>query len=372
MDNLTRHRIGDRPDTNSRVGRLLDVAWRSGGTDVLLTVGIPPQMRVNGSLVAMPGEPILTPDDTAACLGELLLPIQAESWQPDRELDFSFDWSDVRVRANGFSQQGHIALAMRMLPRRIPTLAELGMPAVLSDMCRMHQGLVLVTGPTGSGKSTTLAAMVNQINQERACHILIIEDPIEYIHQHQRSVVNQRQVGTDTASFAAALRAALRSDPDVLLVGEMRDTESIATALTVAETGHLVLTTLHTNDAAQTVSRIIDAFPAEQQAQIRTQLAAAISGIVYQRLIPRIGGGVTAAFEILVANTAVRNIIKEGKTHMLRNSLVTGQRDGMITFETSLNALIRAGIVTYEDAVVRSLHPADLERPYNNYAGTRP
>jgi twitching motility protein PilT len=232
---------------------------------------------------------------------------------------------------------------------------------VLAELITRHQGLILVTGPTGSGKSTSLAAMVDRINVQRACHILTIEDPIEYVHDHKRSLVSQREVGTDTPSFNDALRAALREDPDVLLVGEMRDLESIRFALTIAETGHLVFATLHTNDTAQSISRMIDVFPAEQQAQVRVQLAAALSAVVYQRLIPKVGGGMVAAYEVLVANSAARNLIKEGKTHQLRNVLVTGQREGMVTLEQSLSALVRDRVVRHEDAVPRSLYPKEIE-----------
>jgi twitching motility protein PilT len=225
---------------------------------------------------------------------------------------------------------------------------------------RKHGGLVQVTGPTGSGQSTTRAAMIDEINRERACHIITIEDPIEYIHEHKLSMVNQREVGSDTESFGAALRAVLRSDPDVLLVGEMRDLESIRSALSIAETGHLVFATLHTNDAAQSLSRIIDVFPAEQQTQVRVQVAAALTGIVYQRLIPAVRGGLVAAHEVLVATPAIRNLILEGKTHQVRNVLMTSAKDGMITLEQSLSALVLRGQVTYADAVARSLHPKDI------------
>jgi twitching motility protein PilT len=305
---------------------------------------------------------VLTGDDTDALLAELLTPEQATVWEANHEYDFSFGWRDnARVRGNAFSQRGTTALALRIVPREIPTIDALGLPPVLRDFARQHQGLVLVTGPTGSGKSTTLAAVINQINMDRACHIITIEDPIEYVHDHKRSAVNQREVGSDTASFPDALRSALREDPDVLLVGEMRDLESIRFALTIAETGHLVFATLHTNDTAQSLARIIDVFPAEQQAQVRVQLAAALTGIVYQRLIPRVGGGLIAAYEVLVANSAIRNLIKEGKTHQLRNSLITGQKEGMVTLEQSLSALVGAGYVRYEDAVARSLYPKDIE-----------
>jgi twitching motility protein PilT len=350
-------------DIGRRVDALLEVLWSTGGTDLLLTVGLPPQLRVHGDLQGIPGHAALTGDDTEGLLAELLNPAQAAAFADQHEYDFSFSWGDrARIRGNAFQQRDFTAVALRMIPRSVPTMHELGLPPVLAGFALQHQGLVLVTGPTGSGKSTTLAAVIDRINTERACHILTIEDPIEYVHDHKRSAVNQREVGTDTASFPDALRAALREDPDVLLVGEMRDLESIRFALTIAETGHLVFATLHTNDTAQSLARIVDVFPAEQQAQIRVQLSAALTGIVYQRLIPRIGGGLVAAYEVLVANSAVRNLIKEGKSNQLRNSLVTGQREGMVTFEQSLSALVQSGQITYEDAIARSLYPKDVER----------
>ncbi|HEY4021012.1 MAG TPA: PilT/PilU family type 4a pilus ATPase [Pseudonocardiaceae bacterium] len=346
----------------SRIDALLDVLWQARGTDLLLTKGIPPQIRVHGELSPVVGHPPLDDADTEALLDELLSDEQTLAQRSIREFDFSLDWRDMaRVRGNAFSQRGSTVVALRMIPRQVPTMAELGLPPALAGFARMHQGLVLVTGPTGSGKSTTLAAVINQINTDRACHILTIEDPIEYVHDHRRSAVNQREVGSDTESFHTALRSALREDPDVLLVGEMRDLESIRFALTIAETGHLVFATLHTNDTAQSLARIIDVFPAEQQAQARVQVAGALTGVVYQRLIPRVGGGLVAAFEVLVANTAVRNLIKEGKPHQLRNALVTGARDGMITFEQSLSALVSSGQATYADAVARSLYPQDVD-----------
>lgn len=350
------------PEAGSTIDQLLDTLWRLGGTDLLLTVGLPPQVRVHGELSAVPGSAVLTATDTDHLLGQLLTDEQSTSWRAAHQYDFAFSWREsARVRGNAFTQRGNTVVALRMIPRRIPTMADLGLPPILGDFTRRHQGLVLVTGPTGSGKSTTLAAIIGQINAERACHILTIEDPIEYVHEHGRSAVNQREVGADTESFASALRSALREDPDVVLVGEMRDLESIRFALTIAETGHLVFATLHTNDSAQALGRMIDVFPAEQQAQVRVQLAAALTGIVYQRLLPRVGGGLVAAYEVLVATAAVRNLIKEGKTHQLRNTLVTGQRDGMITLERSLSALVQAGVATHADAMVRSLYPQDIE-----------
>jgi twitching motility protein PilT len=353
---MNQHVIGERMD------RLLATLWAVKGTDLLLTVGMPPQLRVDGSLGPIVDYPVLSAEDTDALLEELLTDDQSALWKSQWEYDFSFSWHDnARVRGNAFTQRGVTAIALRMIPRDIPTMEMLGLPPIVGALGRQHQGLILMTGPTGSGKSTSLASVVDMINTERACHIITVEDPIEYVHAHKRSAVNQREVGTDTASFPDALRSVLREDPDVLLVGEMRDLDSIRFALTVAETGHLVFATLHTNDTAQSLARMIDVFPAEQQAQIRVQLAASLSCVIYQRLIPRIAGGMVAAYEVLVANSAVRNLIKEGKTHQLRNALVTGAQDGMLTFEQSLSGLVQGGIVTYDDAVARSLYPKDIE-----------
>lgn len=350
------HRIGDRID------QLLAALWEVRGTDLLLTVGLPPMLRIDGSLAPVPGQSVLTADDANSLLAEVLTSEQQTAWESKHEYDFSFSWREhARIRGNAFTQRGQTAVALRMIPREVPTPDDLGLPPVLRDLAMKHQGLILMTGPTGSGKSTTLASLIDLINTNRGCHIITVEDPIEYVHDHKMAAVNQREVGTDTNSFPNALRSVLREDPDVLLVGEMRDLESIAFALTVAETGHLVFATLHTNDTAQSVGRMIDVFPAEQQAQIRVQLAAALSCVVYQRLVPKIGGGMTAAYEVLTATPAVRNLIKEGKTHQLRNSLVTGAQDGMITLEQSLSQLIQAGIVAEEEAVARSLYPKDIE-----------
>jgi twitching motility protein PilT len=348
--------------TSGRIDMLFDTLWQARGSDLLLTAGIPPQIRVNGQLQPVLGQSVLTSADTEALLAELFTGEQAAAWATANEYDFSFGWRDTaRIRGNAFRQRGVTAIALRMIPAEVPTMEQLGLPPAFGAFARQQQGLVLVTGPTGSGKSTTLAAVINQINRDRACHIVTIEDPIEYLHEHRRSVVSQREVGTDTASFPDALRAALREDPDVLLVGEMRDLESIAFALTIAETGHLVFATLHTNDTAQALARIIDVFPADQQAQIRVQLAAALTGIVYQRLIPRVGGGMVAAYEVLVADSAVRNLIKDGKTHQLRNALLTGHKSGMLTLEQSLSGLVQAGVISYDDAASRSLYPRDIE-----------
>ena len=345
-----------------RVGAMLDLLWQRGGTDLLLSAGMTPQLRVHGELEAVPNSTILTVLDTDELAAEVLSREDLDTFREAGELDFSFSWGDeARVRGNIFRQRGSTALALRLISRELPTMEHLGLPPVINRFAHQHQGLVLVTGPTGSGKSTTLAAIINEINTVRPCHILTIEDPIEYLHKHKRAIVNQREVGTDTASFSEALRAALREDPDVLLVGEMRDLVSIRFALTLAETGHLVFATLHTNDTSQSIARIIDVFPGDQQQQVRVQLAAALSGIVYQRLLPAAKGGMVAAYEVLVATPAVRNLIKEGKTHQLRNQLLTGHRDGMVTLEQSLSALVQSGTVTHEEAVVRSMFPKEVE-----------
>ncbi|WP_364513585.1 type IV pilus twitching motility protein PilT [Nocardioides sp. LML1-1-1.1] len=350
------HQIGDRID------QLLAALWEVRGTDLLLTVGLPPMLRVDGALTPVPGESALAAHETEALLAEVLSEEQQTAWESRHEYDFSFSWREhARIRGNAFTQRGLTAVALRMIPRSVPTPDDLGLPPTLRDLAMRHQGLILMTGPTGSGKSTTLASLIDLINTYRGCHIITVEDPIEYVHDHKMAAVNQREVGTDTATFSDALRSVLREDPDVLLVGEMRDLESIQFALTVAETGHLVFATLHTNDTAQSLGRMIDVFPAEQQAQIRVQLAAALSCVVYQRLVPKVGGGMTAAYEVLVATPAVRNLIKEGKTHQLRNSLVTGAQDGMQTLEQSLSHLVQTGVVTAEDAAARSLYPKDIE-----------
>lgn len=348
--------IGDTVD------HLLDALWQAKGSDLLLTVGLPPMFRIDGELAPVPGALELNAEDTEALLDEVLSEEQQQAWETKHEYDFSFSWRDhARIRGNAFTQRGVTAVALRMIPREIPSPDELGLPEIVRQLALQHQGLILFTGPTGSGKSTSLASLVNLINERRGCHIITIEDPIEYVHDHKRSAVNQREVGTDTASFHQALRSVLREDPDVLLVGEMRDLESIRFALSVAETGHLVFATLHTNDTAQSLGRMIDVFPGDQQEQIRVQLASALSCVVYQRLIPRIGGGMVAAYEVLTATPAVRNLIKESKTHQLRNSLVTGAKDGMNTLEHSLTELVQNGIVSAEEAAARSLYPKDID-----------
>jgi twitching motility protein PilT len=343
------------------VDAYLSELWERNATDLLITVGAPPLMRIDGRLTPVTGGTPLGPDDLERIVGTVLGEDLSRVLDTDREVDFSFTWRDRgRLRANAFHQQGNVAISLRLIPYQLPGFDELGVPEMIQKLVALPQGLVLVTGPTGSGKSTTLAAMINAINHQRACHIITIEDPIEYVYEHAQSAVNQREVGLDTASFARALRSAFREDPDVLLVGEMRDNETIQATLTLAETGHLVFATLHTNDAAQTVDRIVDVFPAEQQSQIRLQLAGSLQAIISQRLIPRIGGGMVAAFEVLIATYAVRNIVRDGRTNQLRNVIATGAQEGMQTLEASLSQLVAEGIVSQEEAVTHTLLPNEV------------
>jgi twitching motility protein PilT len=348
-----------------RVDRLLGALWDLGATDLILTVGAPPLMRLNGDLQPVNGDKPLTNEDTEDMLNSILVGQHREPFTDDsRELDFSFTWREkARVRGNAYRQRGSVGVALRLIPHDIPSFEWLGVPEAVQKWASLRRGLVFVTGPTGGGKSTTLAAIIDWINKNRRVHIITIEDPIEYVHNHSLAAVDQREVGDDTASFSDALRSALREDPDVLLVGEMRDLESIRFALTIAETGHLVFATLHTNDVAQALDRIVDVFPSEQQPQIRVQLSNTLSGIAYQRLIPRADGGLIASFEVMVANSAVRNLVREGKTNQLRNVLVTGQSEGMQTLEMSLNQLIKDGTISYEEALAVSLYPKELEKP---------
>ncbi len=324
---------------------LLEALVGNRGSDLLLSVGTPPVVRIDGQLRRLETAPC-TPELVRACAGELLDADQQRRLEAERQLDFSFSWNGrARFRAHFFFQRDDLSLAVRHIPARIPTPEELGVPPAVVALASRPQGLVIVTGPTGAGKSTTMAALVDFVNRTRPCHIVTIEDPVEYVHQHRLAVVDQREVGQDAPSFPAALRAVLREDPDVVLVGEMRDLESVAATLTVAETGHLVFATLHTNDAAGAVDRVVDVFPAAQQQQIRTQLAACLAGVVFQQLLPRAGGGRVAAFEILLANTAVRTLIREAKTNQLVNVIASGVGEGMQTMAASVEALVNAGLV---------------------------
>ena len=338
--------------------------WKLQASDLLLTAESPPLLRVDGQLRPMDGVLPLSREDCDRVVVAVLGTELAAVYRTEKEVDFSFGWADLaRFRANAFHQRGAAALALRLIPFRIPAFAELGVPDVVDGMLRRLQGLVLVTGPTGSGKSTTIASMIDRINDNRACHIITIEDPIEYVHQHKRAAIEQREVGIDTLGFDRALRSVLREDPDVVLVGEMRDPETIAAALTIAETGHLVFASLHTNDAAQTIDRIVDVFPSDRQQQIRIQLAGSLTAIISQRLLRRIGGGRVAAFEILVATPAVRNLLRDAKSSQLRNVISTGMQHGMQTIEASLSQLLQQSLIDYEDALMVSLFPKEVYGP---------
>ncbi len=335
---------------------------QDSASDLLLSCGSAPRIRKDGRLQLMdPAEPVLTPTEAERLLKQVLQPQDWKTLQKRRHVDLAFTWRGrARIRANAYFQRNSLAAAFRLLPLEIPGFELLGMPESVHRLLERRQGLILVTGPTGSGKSTSLAAMVNHINETRPYHIITFEDPIEYVHKHQLSVVDQRQIGDDAPSFAEGLRSAFREDPDVVLIGEMRDLETMATALTIAETGHLVFATLHTNDAPQAINRIVDSFAGAQQQQVRVQLAGCLAGVIYQQLIPAIGGGRVAAFEVLIANVAVRSMIKDGKTDQIRSVLQTGLREGSQTLERSLNQLLRAGMITEQDARLHSLYPMEV------------
>ena len=331
-------------------------------SDLLISCGSPPRIRRDGSLELLdPHAPPLTPPDTERLLKELLEPADWKVLQKRRQVDFALTWRDrARIRGNAFFQRDSLAAAFRLLPLEIPGFELLGVPESVHRLLERRQGLILVTGPTGCGKSTTQAAMIDPLTKTRPYHIITFEDPIEHIHKHRLSIVDQRQVGEDTLSFAEGLRSAFREDPDVVLIGEMRDLDTISTALTIAETGHLVLATLHTNDAPQAINRIVDSYLGDQQQQVRVQLAGCLAGVIYQQLVPAIGGGRVAAFEVLIANTAVRAMIKDGKTDQLRNVLQMGLREGSQTLERSLNQLMRAGVISEREARSHSLYPTEI------------
>lgn len=324
---------------------IIDLAKERGASDIHFTNKRPPLIRIDGSLIAVENEEEHNPETLEEIMIELLED-RYDTYLERGEIDFTYQAPTIRLRVNIYRQRGVSAAALRLIPDRIPRFDELGIPETIRSMADLHQGLVLFTGPTGSGKSTTMASLINEINHTRACHILTLEDPIEYIHQHQKSIVNQREIGGDTYSFANALRAALRQDPDVILVGEMRDLETISTAVTAAETGHLVLATLHTSSAPATVDRIIDVFPAHQQQQIRVQLAETLRGVVAQRLLPKKNSsGRVMACEILTGTPAVKNLIREGKLHQIPATMETGSKFGMQTFEQALKKLVDAGLI---------------------------
>lgn len=347
-----------------QIETLLKLMVQKIASDLHISAYAPPHLRIDEKLV--PTEyPPLTPDDSKKLAYSMLKPQQIERFEREFELDMSFGIEGLgRFRVNVFLQRGVVGAAVRLLPVHIMTFEECGLPiGVVNDLCKRPKGLVLVTGATGSGKSTTLASMVDKINSERNCHIVIIEDPIEYMHKNQKALVEQREVGADTQSFANALKHVLRQDPNVILIGEMRDLETIEAALNIAETGHLVLSTLHTSDAVQTINRVIDVFPAHKQQQVRIQLSFVLLGVLSQQLIPRVSRrGRVLASEVLIANPAVRSLVREAKTHQLYSVIQTCQKEGMRMMNQSLFELYSNKLITYEDAISRSTDPEDLER----------
>ncbi len=350
---------GERGDAgaSANMKKLLDEAISRSASDLHITNGLPPILRVDGTLLPIAGEKILSNAETQQLSESIMTETQIKQFVARREIDFSFGYQSMRFRANVFFERGTVACALRLIPKDVRGIEELSLPTVLEKFTLPTQGLVLVTGPTGHGKTTTVAALIKHINESRRAHIITIEDPIEYLFEHNKSIIQQREVGSDTLSFARALRAALREDPNIVFLGEMRDLETIEAALTVAETGHLVFATLHTNSAAQTADRIIDVFPPHQQPQVRTQLANVLLGIISQRLIPRVSGGRIVATEIMAANSAVRNIIREGKTHQLKNTIQTSAVEGMISLDKVLAELVSKGEITIDDALVWTSDP---------------
>jgi twitching motility protein PilT len=350
------------------IQELLDLTVKNKASDLHLLVGVPPALRIDGVLRYLADKGKISSDDMQAMLYQLITPEQKELLIANKELDFSIgygggEYGDIgRLRVNAYFQRGYLSAAFRFLPKAIKSLEELNLPQVLHRFAKMRQGFVLVAGPTGHGKSTTLAAIINEINVAKSFHILTIEDPIEYVYPNGNSIISQRELGNDTHSWGMALRSALREDPDVVLVGEMRDPETMQAALTIAETGHLVFATLHTNSAAQSIDRIVDSFPDHQRSQIRTQLASTLRGVISQRLLPKIGGGRVPAVEILLDTPAVASNIREGKTHLIDSIIQTSKELGMITLEDSLSQLVLSGIVKYDDARGYAIHEDELLR----------
>lgn len=350
-----------------RIEILLEEVVKRKASDLHLQVGVPPMLRIDGSLTPITGSQTMGEEAVENLVFAMLDEDQKQILLKDKEFDFSFAFGDLgRFRVNAFHERGNLAAALRLIPNEILSVEQLGLPQVMNKFAQYPRGLVLITGPTGSGKSTSLASLVDKINSERADHIITIEDPIEFTHKSKKSLVVQREVHYDTYSFSAALRSTLREDPDVVLIGEMRDLETIASAITIAETGHLVFATLHTNSAAQSVDRIIDVFPPHQQPQVRSQLSNILMAICCQRLVPSIGGGRVVAAEILMATPAVRNIIREGKTHQLEAVIQTGAEFGMQSMDKTLVSLIHAGTITYDEARNFAVDIDELDRLMRN------
>lgn len=357
---------GEKSVGDLHIDDLLRLVVENGASDLHLTVDLPPMTRVDGRLIPTEYQ-ALTPRDTQRFVYDILTNEQIQLFEKCRELDFSYGIRDAgRFRVNVYRQRGSVGAALRAIPHSIPSMDQLGLPGILKELVKKNSGLVLVTGPTGSGKSTTIATMIDTINNERNTHIMTIEDPIEYLHHHKKSMVNQRELNADTDSFANALRAVLREDPDIILIGEMRDLETISSALTLAETGHLVFGTLHTRNCPQSIDRVVDVFPPHQQDQIKVQLSNTLEAVIAQQLIPRIGGGRFAAVEIMIVNPAIRNLIREGKTFQIYSSMETGGMQGMRTMDKILAGACKDGHIGYEDAVCRAVDLDNFLRLLND------
>jgi len=342
---------------------LLSIGVERNASDIHLTVGLPPTYRIDGALISLV-ENKLTAEDTMYLVKQALDEKRLRKLEETGEIDFSYSIHKIgRFRVNAFKQRGSYAMVLRIIPLDIPLMDELGLPPVIGELSKLPRGLILVTGPTGSGKTTTLASVINKINSERKCHIITLEDPLEYLHRHKKSIVNQREVGSDTQNFANGLRGALREDPDVILVGEMRDLETISIAITAAETGHLVLSTLHTNGAAKTIDRIVDVFPPYQQQQIKVQLSSVIEAVISQQLLMKSSGtGRVAAHEVMIATPAIRNLIREGKNHQIDTAIMTGSALKMQTMDTSLINLYRRGEITKETAISQAYNMDEVRK----------
>ncbi|MDP3962801.1 MAG: PilT/PilU family type 4a pilus ATPase [bacterium] len=349
-------------DYKKEIEDLVTMVIHEGASDLHLSEGRNPIIRVSGALMPLVKKPVLSLNDIKGFLNEFLSEKNKTDLENDREVDFSYSLTETRFRGNAFYRQTHLSIALRLIPKSIRTLAELNLPPILESFTRRQQGFFLCVGPIGQGKTTTLASLIEIINQTRTEHILTIEDPIEYIYESKKSIIDQREVGIDTPDFTSALVSMFREDIDVCLLGEMRDTDTVATAVTAAETGHLVFSTLHTNNAAQTINRIIDSFPPAQQDQIRVQIAGSLTGIFSQRLIPRISGGLIPAYELLINNSAVSNLIREKRIHEINTVIETSSGGGMVDMNRSLADLVRRGEISVESAYNNSLNPKTLER----------